>query len=297
MDEILYFEKPNLVKPYLIVGFEGWPNAAEVSSSTLQYLIDHLKAKKFASIPMEKFCQTSNCRPTATIKEGRLVELKLPSNHFFYSKHPSSHDLILFYGIEPHQEWTVFADLVLGLAESFDVSQLFTIGGTYDYIPHTYPTMVSALFNQEEMREKVIQAGLGLTEYTGPISIHTFLLEAARKKGLKAMSLWGHAPQYLQTKNVRVVYSVLKQWVDFTGVKIDLSGLEGASHYFDQQVNHLVEQDPKLQEVISKLEEVYRNSEKEASPKREEESKEDKVVYIQAFLRKPEDDGKKEGSS
>jgi hypothetical protein len=80
-------------------------------------------------------------------------------------------------------------------------------------------------------------------------------------------------------------------------MKIDLSGLEGASHYFDQQVNHLVEQDPKLQEVISKLEEVYRNSEKEQSTKGDEESKEDKVVYIQAFLRKPEDDGKKEGSS
>lgn len=297
MDEILYFEKPNLVKPYLVVGFEGWPNAAEVSSFTLQYLIDHLKAKKFASIPMDKFCQTSNCRPTAIIKEGRLVELKLPSNHFFYSRHPSSHDLIFFYGIEPHQEWTLFADLVLGLAESFDVSQLFTIGGTYDYIPHTYPPMVSALFNQEEMREKVIQAGLGLTEYTGPISIHTFLLEAARKKGLKAMSLWGHAPHYLQTKNVRVVCSVLKRWIDLTGMEIDLSGLEGASHYFDQQVNHLVEQDPKLQEVISKLEEVYRNSQREASPKAEEESSEDKVVYIQAFLRKPEDDGKKEGSS
>jgi proteasome assembly chaperone (PAC2) family protein len=225
------------------------------------------------------------------------VELKLPSNHFFYSKNPSSHDLIFFYGIEPHQEWTLFADLVLGLAESLDVSQLFTIGGTYDYIPHTYPPMVSALFNQEEMREKVIQAGLGLTEYTGPISIHTFLLEAARKKGLKAMSLWGHAPHYLQTKNVRVVYSVLKRWIGLTGIEIDLAGLEGASHYFDQQVNHLVEQDPKLQEVISKLEEVYKDSQREASSKAEEESSEDKVVYIQAFLRKPEDDGKKEGSS
>jgi proteasome assembly chaperone (PAC2) family protein len=122
-------------------------------------------------------------------------------------------------------------------------------------------------------------------------------LEAARKKGLKAMSLWGHAPHYLQTKNVRVVYSVLKRWMDLTGMEIDLSGLEGASHTFDQQVNHLVEQDPKLQEVISKLEEIYRNSQREFSTKTEDESSEDKVVYIQAFLRKPEDDGKKEGSS
>jgi proteasome assembly chaperone (PAC2) family protein len=175
------------------------------------------------------------------------------------------------------------------------VRQIFTIGGTYDYIPHTYPPMVSALFNHEDLREKVIQAGFGLTEYTGPISIHTFILEAAKKKGLKALSLWGHAPQYLQTKNMKVVCAVLKRLVDVTKIEIDLSELENAGAYFDQQVNHLVEQDPKLQEVISKLEEVYKQSERiPRPPKMGEEAKDDKVVYIQAFLKKLEDEEKKE---
>jgi len=290
MEEIIYLEKPNLNKPCLVIGFEGWPNAAEVSSSALQFLIEKLGAQKFASIPLESFYQFSSSRPVAVIKEGRLMELKFPGNHFYYSKDPLSKDLILFYGVEPHLRWSLFTDLLLDLTEEFDVSQIFTIGGTYDYVPHTYPPTVSALFNHEDLRGEVIRAGLGLTEYSGPISIHTFILEAAKKRGLKAMSLWGHAPQYLQTKNVKVACSVLKSLIQLTEIKIDLSELERASDYFDQQVNHLVEEDPKLQEVISKLEEIYKRSEK-GPPL----SKEDKVVYIQAFLKRQEDEEKKEG--
>jgi len=296
MEEIIYFEKPNLHKPYLIIGFEGWRNAAEVSSFSLQYLVENLKAKKLASIPTENFYQVSSSRPVAVIKEGRLMELKFPNNHFYYSKQPLSKDLILFYGNEPHLRWTTFVDLVLDLADRFDVSQIFTVGGTYDFIPHTYPTLVSALFNYEDLREKVAQAGLGLTEYTGPISIHTFILEAARKRGLRALSLWGHAPQYLQAKNVKVIYSVLKSLVKLIKVEIDLSELERAGDYFDQQVNHLVEEDPKLQEIISKLEEAYKQSERNPHlSKKEEGAREEKVVYIQAFLKRQEDEEKKEG--
>src|SRR4030043_240470 len=167
MEENIYLEKPTLNEPYLIIGFEGWPNAAEVSSFALQHLIDKLEGKKFASIPIEDFYQTSSLRPMAVIKEGRLLELKFPGNDFYYVKNPLSNDLILFYGIEPHLQWNVFADMMLDLAGRLEVSQFFTIGGTYDYIPHTYPPIVSAVCNHEELKEKVIQTGLELTEYSG----------------------------------------------------------------------------------------------------------------------------------
>jgi proteasome assembly chaperone (PAC2) family protein len=296
MEEIIYTEKPNLTRPYLIIGFEGWPNAGEVSSFALQHLVDSLKGKRFASIQTENFYHISSLRPMAVIKEGRLIELKSAANDFYFVKTPLFNDLILFRGVEPHLRWDRFVHLVLDLAEKFNVTQIFTVGGTYDYIPHTFPPMVSALFNHEDLRESVVRAGLELTEYSGPISIHTFILEAAKKRGLKAVSLWGHAPQYLQTKNIKVVCSVLKRLIELTKIEVDLSELEKAGDYFDQQVNHLVEEDPKLREVISKLEEVYKRSGKIPEPSgREEGVKEDKVVYIQAFLKKMEDEEKKEG--
>ena len=296
MEEILYFGKPILSRPILVIGFEGWPNAAEVSSAALQYLVEKLGAKKFASIPIEDFHELSVSRPVGTIKEGRLIELKFPGNHFYYSKNLYSKDFIFFQGVEPHLRWNLFVDLLFDLVKKFDVSQIITLGGTYDYIPHTCPPMVSALFNHVDLKEKVIQAGLGLTEYTGPISIHTFILDSARKRGLKAMSLWGHAPQYLQTRNMRVVHSVLKSLFRMTEVGMDLSELEKASDIFNQQVNHLVEKDPNLREIINKLEEVYRQSgEVPLGEKTEEGTKEDKTIYIRAFLKKQEDEEKKEG--
>ncbi|MBM4276820.1 MAG: PAC2 family protein [Deltaproteobacteria bacterium] len=294
MDEIIYHEIPSLNQPYLIAGFEGWPNAAEVSSFSLQHLVETLKAKRFASIPMENLYEMSSNRPAAIIKDGRLMELNFPGNHFYYSKDPSGKDLILFSGIEPHLGWDIFTDLFLDLAQRFAVHQLFTLGGTYDYIPHTRPTVVSAVFNQEGLKDEIIEAGLNLTEYVGPISIHTFLLEAAGKRGLKAVSLWGHTPQYLQARNIKVVYGVLKKLNDLMRTEMDLSMLESASDYFDQQVNELVNQDPKLREMISNLEEAYQKSGRPSPFGKREESKEDKVVYIQAFLKRQEDEEKKE---
>ncbi|MBM4339432.1 MAG: PAC2 family protein [Deltaproteobacteria bacterium] len=294
MDEITYYETPVLNQPYLIAGFEGWPNAADVSTFSIQHLVDTLKTKKFASITMENFYQMSSNRPTAIIKDGRLIELHHPGNHFYYLKDKLDRDLILFSGIEPHLRWNVFADLFLDFATRFAVPRMFTLGGTYDYIPHTHPTVVSALFNHEDLREEVIEAGLNLTEYAGPISIHTFLLEAAKKRGLKAISLWGHAPQYLQARNIKVAYGVLKKLDELMKTGIDLSRLENASSYFNEQVNDLVNQDPKLQEVINKLEEAYQKSGRPIPFGKKEESKEDKVVYIQAFLKRQEDEEKKE---
>ncbi len=294
MDEILYYEMPLLNQPFLIAGFEGWPNAAEVSSFSLQHLVEQLKAKKFASLPMENFYEMPSSRPAAIIQDGRLKELIFPGNHFYYSKDPTGKDLLLFSGIEPHLRWNHFTDLFLDLAQRFGVQQIFTLGGTYDYLPHTFPTVVSAVFNREDLRDEILEAGLNLTEYAGPISIHTFLLEASRKRGLKAISLWGHAPQYLQARNVKVAYGVLKMLNKVMKTEIDLSKLETACAYFDQQVNDLVNQDPKLQEMISKLEAAYHTSGRPFSFGKSEEPKEDKVVYIQAFLKKQEDGEKKE---
>lgn len=294
MEEIIYHEIPRLQQPFLIAGFDGWPNAAEVSSFSLRHLIDQLEARPFASIPKGDFYDMTSRRPIGIIHEGRLKELSFPENVFYYSHHLPGRDLILFAGVEPHLHWEDFTRLFLEVAQRFDVQQVITLGGTYDAIPHTHPTVVSAVFNSEALREEILRADLQLTEYTGPISIHTFLLEAARKRGMKAISLWGHAPQYLQARNVKVVLAVLQKLNRLMGTEIDLSRLESASHYFDQQVNHLISQDPNLMEMINKLEEAYQRSGRSPVSSRKDGPKEENVIYIQAFLKRHEDGEKTE---
>lgn len=292
IEEVIYIEKPNLNNPYLIIGFEGWPNAAEVSSFSIQHLIEKLEAKKFAYISHDNFYKFSSSRPLGIIKQGRILELKFPSNNFYYSKNKLSKDIILFQGTEPHLRWKSFVKSILNLALTFKVSEIITIGGTYDYIPHTFPTKVSAVYNNNDLRDKIIGAGIGLTEYSGPISIHTFILEEARLRGIKAMSLWGHAPQYLQAKNVKVIFEVLKKLCYLIEEDIDLYNLQIACEYFDQQINQLVEKDPKIREIIEKLEEIYKAEQEGLDSNKEKEKADDKVIYIQAFLKRQDDEEK-----
>jgi proteasome assembly chaperone (PAC2) family protein len=290
MAKMTYFDSPALYRPYLIAGFGGWPNAAEVSSSAVRYLIENLEAKRFASIPQEDFYDMTSTRPVAAIKGGKLTELKLPGNTFYYSNDRLSRHLILFEGIEPHLRWNAYVNCLFGIVERFEVEQIYTLGGTYDFIPHSHPSMVSAVYNDDVIGERIKRAGLELTDYTGPISIHTFIMEKARKKGILTVGLWGHAPQYLQGKNVRVVYALLKSLTELMEVEIDLSELQRSSDYFDQQVNHLVEQDPKLQDVIGKLEEAYQRSGRGLPARKNGGQKDEKVVYIRAFLKRQDDE-------
>ena len=296
MEELVYLEEPALYKPCLILGFEGWPNAAEVSSFCIDYLVERTRARKFASIRPGHFYQTSLSRPIATIREGRVLDLKIPGNHFYYATDCGPQDFIFFRGIEPHSEWSAFVELLLRLADRVDGSQILTVGGTYDYVPHSSPPVVSAVFNHDDLKERIVQAGLSLIEYTGPISIHTFLLERAKRKGMKVISLWGHAPHYLQAQNVKVAHSVVRKVVDLTGMVIDLSDLQERSDLFDRHVNRLMEEDPKLREAIRNMENLYRQPgvpRPSADQEGELESGEN-VVTIQAFLKRRDEEEKKE---
>jgi proteasome assembly chaperone (PAC2) family protein len=50
IEEIQFKELPQLKKPVLIAGFDGWGNALKISSGMAAYLIRKLNAKQFAKL-------------------------------------------------------------------------------------------------------------------------------------------------------------------------------------------------------------------------------------------------------
>ena len=49
-DKLSIYERPKLCNPRLLLGFSGWMDGGEVSTGTVQCLIDILGAKRFAEI-------------------------------------------------------------------------------------------------------------------------------------------------------------------------------------------------------------------------------------------------------
>ncbi|MBW2091627.1 MAG: PAC2 family protein [Deltaproteobacteria bacterium] len=262
MSDLCYLDEPELDQPALIMGFSGWPNAGEVSTGTLSYLLHRLNSRPLAFMKTDAFYDFVSHRPTANVYDGVISEIKMPRNEFFYVKgEDENRDLILFRGQEPHLRWESFSDLILSLAHDFGVESIYTLGGAYDYLPHWLEPRVSVIFSSEEIKS-AFQAfdefeNLTATEYQGPVSIHSILSSRAREKGIPVYSFWGHAPVYIHTGNIKVHLRLVEILSRIIGFTINTSDLIEGLKQMNQKIHHLMEENPQLKNFIHDLEKSH----------------------------------------
>lgn len=298
MECVVFYQRPSLRDPYLVLGFSGWPDAGAVSSRTLNYLIEKLDAVKFAQLEAEEFYYFPSLRPLIAVEGGEIRGYSFPSNDiFFWQSDLAPHDLILFRGIEPHLRWWKFVNCILDLAEEFNVRRLFTIGGTYDQIPHTREPKVSALTSHPQLLKELKLYNVNFTTYYGPSSIHSALLLACRQRGIEGISLWGHAPYYIQQPNPRVCHSILLRLLPMLGIDIELNDLMVEAASLDAQVNKALSENQELLAYLKKLEEWYARQEaQEEVPSStdfpEAPGEQEKLIKeIEEFLRRHREQG------
>lgn len=280
---INFSEKPVLKRPVFIAGFEGWPNAGNISTDTLNFLKTTLPVRKFAEIAPDPFYRYSDVRPQITVEEGEVIRFSFSPYELFCYEGDGEHDLILFSGSEPEMAWKQFTQAFLDLAVDLAVEMILTVGGTYDYITHNQEPLVSGVFNQESLRRIFQDSGIKPAEYQGPTSIHTMVLTEARQRDIKCINLWGHAPQYLQSNNLPVIHQVLVHLRQLGGFELDLTDLKFKALELQKQINFLVQKSPELSRIIEKIEKGPQNQQRNTSSA---EVCHDKVIDISEFLRK-----------
>jgi proteasome assembly chaperone (PAC2) family protein len=247
-------EQPELHDSTLIVAFAGWPDAGEVASGSMRYLIRKLRARKFASIDPEEFYDFTDVRPRTKLIRPWQRELRWPSNEFHYVRSERGPDLVLFQGREPNLRWRTYINTMLGLAEQCGVQRVITLGGTFDQVTHTGEPRVSGTAMDADLRRGLEGLSLRPSTYEGPTSIHSALQDACRRRGIAAGSLWGHAPHYLQAApNVKVCYGILRKLAALLDLTLDLEEMRGAARALELRVERLLEDNAELREYVRQL--------------------------------------------
>ena len=286
MEDLIIYEKVELHSPYLIMGFYGWPNAGEVATNTLTYLIKHLPADPYGEINPEEFyvlTTSEYARPQGVIEKGVLKNFDPPGTLLYCWKNKQGNDLILILGREPDIKWKRYTDTILDFFSRFGLKKVFTIGGEYALIPHTRDPRISAVVNNEKLKEELSGLNIEFTDYSGPTSIHTYILLACRVRGIDCTGLWGDTPNYIQMSNPKVSYFVLERLTKLLEIDISLEEIKKEGEYFEQQISRAIAQKPEAQEFLKKLEEIYDESEKSSSPDKKEI--EDIIKGVEDFLR------------
>ena len=276
-------ELPDLERPLLIAGFDGWGNALKISSGIAAYLIRKFKAQRFARIDSDTFFRYDEMRPVVHIEEGEFKSLTPPGGTFYAARTPpGGRDLVILKSDEPSLRWFDFVEELFNLCRRLNVETVLTIGSMYDHVLHT-DRIVSAVASDAALSSMLKQKGVNLISYQGPSAIHSTIHSEGLKRSCACMSLWCHCPFYLQgTTHFGVLAHLAKLIAAMGDFDINVDDLEASWDKLNIQIENLIENNAELQGVIDELRKAKVRG--VATEMKGTLKSDEKIINIQDFL-------------
>ncbi len=246
--------KVKLNDPILI---EGLPGLGLVGKIAIRYLINQLKAKRFANLYSPHF--------PYFVLVSKKGSVRLVGGAFYsWKNEKGKNDLILFTG--DSQAQTVegqyeISECLLDFAKQHNVKLIATIGG-YRMEARDTPKVVAAATNLE-LLNSALKAG-GMISPSGSPIVGTagLILGMAPFKKIDAICLLGETRGYLpDPKSAKSVLQVLHEMIGFD---VDLSAL-------DEEIS-------KAEKMVTRLQKIEEKRVLQTEETRKEEDK--KITYI-----------------
>ena len=256
---------PEVEGATLVLAFSGWMDGGDVSTGTVERLVDLLEAEAFAEIDPEPFYiynfpgpmeVASIFRPHVEISGGLVQRIEMPRNRFYCHQ---AGNLILFIGKEPNLHWRDFGRCVFELADRVGVERILFVGSFGGSVPHTREPRLFITCTDEKILAEMEPFGLKPSDYEGPGSFTSYLMASAASEGLSMASLVAEIPGYLQGSNPLCIAAVTRRLAKILQLSLDSDALRSASTEWELQVSSIVEQDEELMQEVRRLEEEYDN--------------------------------------
>ncbi|MEM5874642.1 MAG: proteasome assembly chaperone family protein [Candidatus Aenigmatarchaeota archaeon] len=214
--KIIEYSRPKLKKPILIQGLVGIGNVGRI---TVGFLIDELKAKKFAELISNHFMHF------VLVDENSVVK---PLNNEFYWTRVKNKDFILLTGdaqsstTEGHYE---IAEEIVRFAKKYDVSEIITIGGLS--VGEVEEPKVIGASNDLEMIKKYSKFGVefSYSEIGTIVGASGLVVSIAKYYNIKAVCLLGQTIGYPIIPDPKSSKAVLEVLAKAFNLSLDLTKL------------------------------------------------------------------------
>jgi len=243
MNELLNLSEVPAPGMNMIVGWDQWADAGEVSSGLPQYLIDHTSARKIGEIKPGDFYLFQIpgthhlLRPVVKLEDGYPVYLEERRNEFYLSGDDKS-GFVVFLGEEPHQNEVTYANAFLDAVEALGVKRVVAVAGVHGPVPYDKRREISCAYSLPQMKEEMLRYALKLSNYEGGSTIGTYLADRAEARGVEFIALYALAPAYDFSRGTMIVQQMAMQedfraWHDIMvrlnhmlRINVDLSELQ-----------------------------------------------------------------------
>ena len=269
--------------PVLVVALRGWFDVAGVATGALEWSVQDRDVVVVGSIDPDPFFDFTQERPETYLDEDGDRHIRWPENDFVVARFPEgSRDLVLMSGVEPHLQWTTFADCIVECARKLKCEVVVTVGATADGVPHTRsPHVVGSSTNTALAR----RLGLSRPQYQGPTGVVGVIHERLEREGITAVSLRVGVPHYLaNAQHPKSSAALLRHLEHVLGVPTAHGEMYEEIQRWEELHDAAVEGDDKTLSYLTILEDEYDRRTEETVA-----SGESLAAEFEKFLREQQD--------
>ncbi len=245
----------DLPPPLLLAAFEGWNDAGNAASQTIDLLADAWDADVVHELDPETYHDFQVNRPQVATGPDGERELTWPSTTVSVARTPvAGRRVVLVRGIEPSMRWRTYCAEILHQARSLGVGTVVCVGALLADVPHTRPIPVQ--LTSEDPRVRALLA-VERSDYEGPVGIVGVLANAAHTSGLHSMSVWAAVPHYVaQPPSPKATLALLTALEEVLGEPTPVGDLAEEARAWQNGVDELAREDPEVAEYVRQLEEA-----------------------------------------
>ena len=232
--------QPMLKNPCLV---SAWGSIGdmeiEVGIEAVTYLKDKLGACQFGEIEPYDFFDLS-----IEVENGLVRELEFPRNRFYSWENADGNGLILFIADrEPSFRRYEYANLLLQVAEQFQVSRIYTVCAFPSLVSHTAQPRVFGVANDAKLVPYLEQYAVTMMRERSLISMNGLLLSVARKRGVDGIYLLGEVPSYAAGgTNPKACRAVLHILTAMLGINVDLAEFDPLIEQAEAEMDEMVKE-------------------------------------------------------
>ncbi|MFQ5733666.1 MAG: PAC2 family protein [Planctomycetaceae bacterium] len=254
---------PTLAGGTLMLSFDGWMDGGDVSTGTVERLVDLLKAEPIAEIDSDPFYIynfpgsmeiAALFRPHIEIQDGIVQFVAIPSNRFYCHE---AEKLVLFVGKEPNLKWREFAECLFQFARAAGITRILFVGSFGGSVPHTRQPRLYVTCSDAKLLPEMERYAVRRTGYEGPGSFVSYLMTQVQAADLEMVSLVAEIPGYLQGTNPSSIEAVTRRLAQILQLPLDLDSLRATSTEWELEISTAVEKNEKLAAKVRKMEEDY----------------------------------------
>lgn len=254
---------PPLQNGRMVMGFSGWMDGGEVSTGTIDALVNGLDAAPVGEIDPDDFFLYSfpgsmeiaaMFRPHGKIEDGLVTEFTPPQNTFWCAPDQNT---VLFSGKEPNMHWRDYADCVFEVVKQMKINSMYFVGSVAGLTTHTREPRIMCGASTAKLRDVMQSFGVRLSNYEGPVSMVTYLMTEAKRREIDMLLFVAEIPAYVDGRNPKCIEAVTRLLAKYLELPMDFDALHEESGTWEKRVGEAVEAQDELTEQVRRLEEAY----------------------------------------